>query len=433
MAKKYCPHCKQHVSYRTYRRHKQFYFADNKWKEANGIQDSDSDADYTMDDSDRDEQDLLRSLSIEPDALSLAALLRTQEVWPDISAEEIQNDMIGEPEPDCADEGLQNSKGLCAWFALFITHWSFLHNVPSAAIQHLLKFISVFFKILAKIVPGVNVIKDLLPKSLHLLQKLTGHKKDRFTKYVVCTSCQTVRHYADCFRNGQPVDCGFVKYPHHRMKTKRAPCGNKLFKEVQTKTGKVFYPRSLYCYNSIINNLKLLVKRPNFIKQCNEWRTRETKPGVYRDVYDGRIWRELVQDKTFLQDPGDLAFILNLDWLQVFRNTNYGVGVLYLCLNNYPRHLRFKPENMLVVGILPGPGEPNAYQLSNYIKPLVDELLELWNPGITVPGEDGNDIKIRGLLMCCACDIPASRKIGGFLGHAAKQGCNKCKKAFRTG
>ena len=33
-------------------------------------------------------------------------------------------------------------------------------------------------------------------------------------------------------------------------------------------------------------------------------------------------------------------------------------------------------------------------------------------------------------LLCVACDIPASRKVCGFLGHSATLGCSKCLKQF---
>lgn len=33
-------------------------------------------------------------------------------------------------------------------------------------------------------------------------------------------------------------------------------------------------------------------------------------------------------------------------------------------------------------------------------------------------------------MICIACDIPASRKVGGFLAHSARLGCNKCKREF---
>ncbi len=38
--------------------------------------------------------------------------------------------------------------------------------------------------------------------------------------------------------------------------------------------------------------------------------------------------------------------------------------------------------------------------------------------------------KIRCALMCVSCDIPAGRKICGFLGHSARLGCSRCLKEF---
>ena len=40
--------------------------------------------------------------------------------------------------------------------------------------------------------------------------------------------------------------------------------------------------------------------------------------------------------------------------------------------------------------------------------------------------------EIKAMLICAACDIPASRKLGGFLGHAAEKGCSRCLKSFPT-
>ena len=39
-------------------------------------------------------------------------------------------------------------------------------------------------------------------------------------------------------------------------------------------------------------------------------------------------------------------------------------------------------------------------------------------------------IRIKAALSCCACDVPASRKVCGFLSHNATFGCNKCFKNF---
>ncbi len=40
--------------------------------------------------------------------------------------------------------------------------------------------------------------------------------------------------------------------------------------------------------------------------------------------------------------------------------------------------------------------------------------------------------EIKAVLLCVACDIPTSRKVGGFLGHGALKGCSHCLKSFPT-
>ena len=82
---------------------------------------------------------------------------------------------------------------------------------------------------------------------------------------------------------------------------------------------------------------------------------------------------------------------------------------------------------MILVGIIPGPSEPHL-TLNSYLTPLITELLTAWNVGfpLNVPHPTGQDMQtvIRVALTCVACDIPASRKVCGFLGHRATLGCN---------
>lgn len=39
---------------------------------------------------------------------------------------------------------------------------------------------------------------------------------------------------------------------------------------------------------------------------------------------------------------------------------------------------------------------------------------------------------VRAALTCCSSDIPATRKLCGFVGHSAKLGCSKCNKEFAS-
>ena len=100
---------------------------------------------------------------------------------------------------------------------------------------------------------------------------------------------------------------------------------------------------------------------------------------------------------------------------------------------NLPRGERFKRENVVIAGIIPGSGEPQS--LNPFLVPVVGELNELWKNGIDVchSGSPRVPQKCFAALLLVACDMPAARKLCGFLGHGAKRGCSKCKKEFIPG
>ena len=81
---------------------------------------------------------------------------------------------------------------------------------------------------------------------------------------------------------------------------------------------------------------------------------------------------------------------------------------------------------------MPGPNE-SSLSINSYLSPLVEELKEFWK-SVVIPIQRGYvviSINVRLALSCVSCDIPASRKVCGFLGHFAKLACNKCLKEFK--
>ncbi len=82
----------------------------------------------------------------------------------------------------------------------------------------------------------------------------------------------------------------------------------------------------------------------------------------------------------------------------------------------------------MVVGIIPGPKEPK--KTTNTF--LMTDLLELWD-GIVVNDSNSGSNIIRCAIICIACDLPAARKVTGFLGHSANLGCSHCFQNFGTG
>ena len=59
----------------------------------------------------------------------------------------------------------------------------------------------------------------------------------------------------------------------------------------------------------------------------------------------------------------------------LFHTLEYSAGAIYLCLNNLPRNLRYKRENIIIVGIIPGPSEPKL-TMNLYSIPLVQDLMD---------------------------------------------------------
>ena len=104
--------------------------------------------------------------------------------------------------------------------------------------------------------------------------------------------------------------------------------------------------------------------------------------------------------------------MLNLDWFQPFDGTTHSTGVIYAAICNLPRDVHFKRENMLILGILPGPHEVSLHKINHYLAPIVDDLESLWRE-VTLPQtfEHQEGKNIRAALILVSCDISAARKI----------------------
>ena len=189
---------------------------------------------------------------------------------------------------------------------------------------------------------------------------------------------------------------------------------------------------------SVKNSLEKLLNRPGLLDKCEQWRSRKNTmlgSDYLGDVYDGEVWQKFCSQEfnNFLCTPHSYLLNINVDWFQPFvRGTTYSTGAIYLTVQNLPRQERYLQSNLILVGLLPGPSEPKS-TMNSYLTPLVEELHELWN-GVVISVKASNSLKvcirIKAALSCCACDIPASRKLCGFLGHNATYGCNKCLKKF---
>ena len=201
----------------------------------------------------------------------------------------------------------------------------------------------------------------VFPTSLYKLKKYFHLSVDQFEKYVICPTCFSIYNFRECLDTSIAgricsKTCNHVAFRNHPVISHRKPCGHNLLKVVITKTDRKFYPLKSYCYYPIVKSLSAILNRQDLLKQCEHWRARNILNNTLADIYDGRVWQEFLMYKgrPFLSDPHNIALMLNCDWFQPFDLTTYSVGVLYMVILNLPRSIRFKPENVLIVGIIPG-------------------------------------------------------------------------------
>ncbi|PIL27816.1 hypothetical protein GSI_10970 [Ganoderma sinense ZZ0214-1] len=201
-----------------------------------------------------------------------------------------------------------------------------------------------------------------------------------------------------------------------------------------------YEPFIVFPFRSPISWLADFISRPGMLALLRtSWDRKDSPTGAGQNIlsFDG-IRSFLGPDKKtpFSSQPDGslhLVFSLFVDWFNPFGNKKAGkshsIGVICLALQNLPEHLRYQAENMCLVGVIPGPHEPELHQLNHFLRPLVDELLALWHRGmhLTVPNVDGVLLFIHTVLIPLVCDIPALRKTGGFAGHMSSHFCSFCE------
>ena len=181
------------------------------------------------------------------------------------------------------------------------------------------------------------------------------------------------------------------------------------------------YPKKIYCYRGIKRSMQDLVKRKLFTESL--FKKKQMHPSKISDIYDGTFYKNFKDNngKWYFEEKRNIGLILNFDFFNPFKRTKYSLGVLYAVIVNLPREERLKWENVLIIGIIPGPEEPSL-TLNSFLKPFTDELLECWNPGIKLKESDGFEYLYKFALFCNSCDLPAIRKLLGFLSVNAKLG-----------
>jgi hypothetical protein len=166
----------------------------------------------------------------------------------------------------------------------------------------------------------------------------------------------------------------------------------------------------------------------------------EPAPSVMSDIFHGELLRNFQgpgdNPRHFSlssdQNEGRYVFSVGFDFFNPLTNKQAGkklsVGAVTLVCLNLPISERYKPENMFLAGLIPGPNEPPLDTINSYWTPLVDTFLTLWEDGIKFSRTHDYECGrvVRCAIVAVICDLPAARKIGGFSSHSHRRFCTHC-------
>ncbi|CAG8788985.1 36398_t:CDS:2 [Gigaspora margarita] len=175
------------------------------------------------------------------------------------------------------------------------------------------------------------------------------------------------------------------------------------------------HPQIIYPYQSIITRIASILVDKSNERLIDSPFKRQIEKGMLDDIYDGKVWQEFLDKQGqpfFVGNKADarIGLAFNLDWYTPYSRVKRSCAPIYITILNFPRHIRYRSENFILAGIIPGPKEPDTSQLQNYFQPIVNELKQLWS---------GQLIKTTlypvGCMFHCALikisyDIPAAHK-----------------------
>ncbi|QRV85537.1 Transposase family Tnp2 protein [Ceratobasidium sp. AG-Ba] len=239
---------------------------------------------------------------------------------------------------------------------------------------------------------------------------------------------------------GTRIDCcinSCVAYTGPYRKSKDCPsCGEARYK-IKRHQGRPNQrvARRHFLYIPLIPRLVNMYRDPATAKLLGYRADREPRADTVSDIFDGSHYNKLrgrcvtvrgrPLDHQYFSSPTDIALGLSTDGFGPFRKDRQTCWPLLVFNYNLSPAIRHRLENLLCLGVVPGPTSPK--EIDTFLAPLVDELEELARG---VPAFDGQHMRpfcLRAYLLTCFGDMPAVAKLMCMKGVNGKHPCRACK------
>jgi hypothetical protein len=258
----------------------------------------------------------------------------------------------------------------------------------------------------------------------------------RTTTYAVCPLCHCT--YKPNRASNYPEICTNVPVPD------AGACGTRL---LEAGSDGVLKPIKTFVYHSFNDYLAALLARGD-IEEMMDQSSRKARDSAKvgdksadqnLDVLTAQYLKSFCGPSgksSFFDGPegeGRFAFALNVDFFHPEGTSRHSdtssCGLISMVCLNIPLALRYKPENVFIAGIIPGPKEPHLTELNHYVKPLIDDMKASWQRGVrfsrTALSRNGR--MSRSALVIAICDLLGARKLTQLTSHQSFFYCSVCE------
>lgn len=299
-----------------------------------------------------------------------------------------------------------------------------LYRLPGRATQVLLAGMRDTYHLTLEYVRGTEGLTQEDTRLLRFLARdprtiLTAFDLDPSVReFICCPSCFALYPLSESV----PRHC-----PYTSTKSSKS-CDAKLWRKRTIRGKEMEFPVRKYLHQSLRHWLARMLSRKEIEQWLEHPRTGDPNDPM-QDIFDGLALQRFAapwESHPFLQAPDDelrLIFSLSVDGFNPYqmkeaKKSVSSTAISMVCLN-LPSHLRYRPENMYLVGVIPGPTKPNTEQTNHFIKILVDELKLFWNPGVhytrTSLRPFGRLSRIA--MVPLVCDLIGARTVAGVGPH----------------
>ncbi|QRV77922.1 Transposase family tnp2 [Ceratobasidium sp. AG-Ba] len=195
-----------------------------------------------------------------------------------------------------------------------------------------------------------------------------------------------------------------------------------------------WYVRRTFQYLPLIPRLINMYRDPKTAHALGYRARYHSAPGNFADIFDGAHYKQLLDcqvvvgrdrlDHQYFSFDTDIALGISTDGFGPFKSRKQSCWLLLVFNYNLHPSIRHRLENMLCLGVIPGPNSPK--ELHTFLQPFIDELQELGQGVAAYDGERERPFCLRGYLLACFGDMPAVAKLMQMKGHNGKYPCRAC-------